>query len=517
MNRRMLVAGVTVIGLTLPMAAAGPPAAAAVSGTTRVTTSAGTEHTARPRTIVTTDPELDDLNSMLRMLLYSNELDLAGLVYSSSRHHYRGDPARGIEPHRWPEPGDRLHIDQAVDAYAKAYPNLVRNDPRYPTPRHLRSLVATGNVADVGDMATDTQGSDLIKRVLLDDKPGQVFLQAWGGPNTIARALKSIEDEYRGTHRWRAVHKKIVNKAVITSFGQQDTTFEKYIKLHWPDLQNREVATSIWGYGARDVARPEDAHYLSAPWTKANVSGVGPMGAAYRVWGDGKQMAAGFDNEDYFGLSGYTAEELKAMGYTVWTPPQAKGAFISEGDSSNFALLLDNGLRSWQDPRWGGWGGRQIVDPDDAHRWSNAGAQDADETGAKPRDYAAARWFSAIQNDFAARLRWTVGGPEGANHAPRARVPQGLDISARPGESFTLTPRASDPDGDAVTLKWWQYREAGTCPGTVGITRRDGGAARFTVPKDAEPGQTVHLILQATDDGTPALTHYQRVVVTVRR
>ena len=33
---------------------------------------------------------------------------------------------------------------------------------------------------------------------------------------------------------------------------------------------------------------------------------------------------------------------------------------------------------------------------------------------------------------------------------------------------------------------------------------------------DAAPGQTIHLILEATDNGTPALTRYQRLVVTVQ-
>ncbi|MFJ9584769.1 DUF1593 domain-containing protein [Streptomyces acidicola] len=507
----------TALGLTLSI----PPTASAAASHTSAgghryvgVASHATSLSAAPRTIVTTDPELDDLNSMLRMLLYSNEINIAGLVYSSSQHHYKGDPSRGLEPHRWPAPGARLHIDEAVDAYAKVHPNLVRHDRRYPSPARLRSLIATGNVTDEGDMAADTEGSDLIKKVLLDDKPGQVFLQAWGGPNTIARALKSIQDQYQGTPRWRSVYNKIVNKAVITSFGQQDSTFEDYIKPNWPDIQNREVATSIWGYGSRDVVRPEESFYHSAEWTRANVSGVGPIGASYRVWGDGKQMAAGFDDEDYFGLSGYTAEELKAMGYLVWTPPQAKGSWISEGDSSNFALLIDNGLRSYQHPSWGGWGGRQVVDPEDPRRWSNRGAQDADETGAKPRDYAAARWFSAVQNDFAARLRWSVSEFRDANHSPRVRVDQGQDIVRRAGQSVTLTSRAVDPDGDAVTLRWWQYREAGTYPGTVDVQGED--VARLTIPADARRGQTIHLILEATDNGTPALTSYQRVVVTVR-
>ena len=52
-----------------------------------------------------------------------------------------------------------------------------------------------------------------------------------------------------------------------------------------------------------------------------------------------------------------------ARGYTVWTALQAPGAFISEGDSSNFTLLLDNGLRSYEDATWGGWGGRSPTRP----------------------------------------------------------------------------------------------------------------------------------------------------------
>ena len=83
----------------------------------------------RDRIIVTTDPELDDLNSMLRLLLYSNEIDIAAWVYSASEFHHRGDPACGVAPHRWPGSGERLHIDVAVDAYEAAYDNLVCRCP----------------------------------------------------------------------------------------------------------------------------------------------------------------------------------------------------------------------------------------------------------------------------------------------------------------------------------------------------------------------------------------------------
>ena len=48
-------------------------------------------------------------------------------------------------------------------------------------------------------------------------------------------------------------------KAVITSWGQQDTTFRDYIRPNWPELENREVSTSIWGYFLRRVPAPEKA------------------------------------------------------------------------------------------------------------------------------------------------------------------------------------------------------------------------------------------------------------------
>src|SRR5690349_16764515 len=46
------------------------------------------DRTTLPRTIVTTDGEWDDQNSMIRLLYYANDLDIAGLVYGSANHHW---------------------------------------------------------------------------------------------------------------------------------------------------------------------------------------------------------------------------------------------------------------------------------------------------------------------------------------------------------------------------------------------------------------------------------------------
>ena len=82
---------------------------------------------------------------------------------------------------------------------------------------------------------------------------------------------------------------------------------------------------------------PSDTVYYAAEWTAENIL----KGPSERIIVSGvtaKQMAPG-DFTDYFGLSGYTAEELSKQGYWVWTPPQRKGNFISEGDTPMFLNL----------------------------------------------------------------------------------------------------------------------------------------------------------------------------------
>jgi hypothetical protein len=472
---------------------------------------------ARPRTIVTTDPELDDSNSLVRFLLYTNELETAGLIYASSQFHWRGDgkgtpfsmPNReysrgGVNlcpctSWRW-NPAVR-HIDEAVDVYARVYPNLKVHDPRYPAPESLKSIIRDGNVEFEGDISRDTPGSDLIKQVLLDDNGGPVYLQAWGGQSTIARALKAIALQYGRSPEWPAIREKVSRKAIIQAFGDQDGTYASYIKPEWPGIEFRQMATAIWGYGARGAIRPEHAQYLSAAWTREHVSSVGPLGAFYRVWRDGRQMVPG-DVFDYFGEDA-TVEELRAKGFRVWTPPQEKGAWISEGDSSTFMNLIDNGLRAHEDASYGGWGGRS--------------APDKDAAGASPRDYAAARWFELAQRDFAARLKWsTTPTFAGANHEPRVAVTSGLNVTAAPGASVRLTATVNDPDRNALTIRWWQYADADTYPGTIAFSAADALATTFQVPQDATDGQTIHALLQVTDDGTLPMTSFQRVIVTVK-
>jgi hypothetical protein len=48
------------------------------------------------------------------------------------------------------------------------------------------------------------------------------------------------------------------------------------------------------------------------------------------------------------------------------------------------------------------------------------------------------------------------------------------------------------------------------------IKASESNNEQVTIRKDVVAGQTIHLILEATDNGTPALTRYQRVIIRVR-
>ena len=73
-----------------------------------------------------------------------------------------------------------------------------------------------------------TAGSQRIVEVLLDESDQRpVWIQAWGGTNTIARALKTIEEQH--PERMAEVAKKIR----FYFIWEQDETYQKYIRPHW--------------------------------------------------------------------------------------------------------------------------------------------------------------------------------------------------------------------------------------------------------------------------------------------
>lgn len=489
---------------------------------------------ARPRIVITADPELDDNNSLIRFLLYASDVQVEGLIYASSQFHWKGDgkgtrwfvPGReyarfGLdkcpcESWRWAE--DERFIHDIVDAYGKVYTNLKVHNGNYPTPEELKSKIRYGNIEFDGDFSKDSPGSDLIRSLMLDDKPGRLYITAWGGQSTIARALKSIQDQYEYTTQWDAIRAKIFRKVVLLPSGDQDDTYARYIKPNWGGIEYRQFTDGPnYGYGAQLRAKPQDALLLNPSWMKENVLDRGPLGSLYRVWGDGKQMVKG-DIMDYFGLSGYSDDQLRKMGYAVWMPVQPKHSWLGEGDNHTFMNMLDNGLNAYEDASYGGWGGRGTQSQNFSFSMSDT-SQQAMVTAlssTNPNQNTYPNFFPAAQHDFAARMKWSVTPKySDANHEPIVKIEGPRHVLASPGETIRLNGKISDPDNHKVSVRWWQFK-VGSYANEVPISNATSQQARVTIPKDAPAGQTIHLILEATDNGTPALTRYQRIIITVR-
>lgn len=456
-----------------------------------LTTSAETRETNdKTRVIVTSDGEIDDECSLVRFLLYTNEWDVEGIITSSSQYHWQG--------HKWA--GDDWAFPY-LDAYEKVYPNLIRHDKDYPSPDYLRERTVLGNVKAEGEMDEVTPGSELIVKVLLDETDSRpVWLQAWGGTNTIARALKTIEEKYPEKMEY------VANKLRLFLIWEQDETYQNYIRPHWGKYNILTVISDqfvTYFYHWKKYLPQEQQKYLLGDWMKSHIlENHGPLCSMYKA----------HDNGD----------------------------FRSEGDSPAYFHVIPAGLRNQEHPDWGGWGGRYVrirentwLDPVPVEgyeypegRWygsngwgrcslrpGSTSTEEQRKTYFKPMW----RWSKAMQNDFASRADWCVSEYEDANHPPVVKLVNELDIQASPGESIKLSAEGTtDPDGNRLSFLWWQYTEADSYEGIVEIQNDRQVQASVVIPKDAESGETIHIICEVTDDGVPALTRYQRVVITVK-
>jgi Protein of unknown function (DUF1593) len=475
---------------------------------------------AKPRTIVTTDGEIDDVDTFIRMLLYSNEYQLEGLVYSSSMWHYKGD-GKGTKftsememtrtmygaktDLRWPGVN---WIQDLLKAYAQVHPNLILHDKNYPAPVYLNSLVKVGNIDFEGEMEQVTEGSEWIKAKLLDNNPNPIYLQAWGGTNTIARALKSIEEQYSGEKNWASIKDKISKKAIIYTVMDQDATLKNYIAGHWPQIRVFYNAHQFGSFAypwKRIMPKATQPYFEGTYMGPKIIQNHGPLLKMYYSYGDGQKQVG--DDEHIHG----DPTKIKNAQWGSFSPYD----FISEGDSPAFLHLVDVGLNNLNNPSFGGWGGRFALADGNPYRFEdNEKAADFNpETGKLDINYSQTRWLIAAQEDFAARADWCVKSFKEANHAPQITVKEGTALKAKAGTNLTLHVIKRDPDGNEVKLKVWPYSEAGS--GKAEATLSDGRIA-VKIPANAKKGDTFHVVVEGTDTGSPALTRYRRVVVTVQ-
>ncbi|HKK81479.1 MAG TPA: nucleoside hydrolase-like domain-containing protein [Prolixibacteraceae bacterium] len=410
------------------------------------------ERNHRPRIIVTTDGETDDKASFVRFLLYTTDFDVEALIYTNSKWHLEGNGTQ------W--------MHNFIDVYGKVYPNLIVHDSRYPPASVLKSKVFTGQMQKVGREAVgegfDTQGSDKIVDVLLDNDPRPVWLQAWGGLNNIAQALYRI----KASHPEKL--EMVAKKAKIYAIAEQDN-LKNWIIEEFPDVQYILNSKQFWrviAY-AGDRKNPFTDHELYTPeWTEKNVKSVSKLGAIY-------------DRNE-----------------------------LEEGDSPAFLHFVDTGLRSHLNPHWGGWGGR-FAKTNQGNLWMDA-EDDGDVT--KPLW----RFIVPISEDFAARMQWTnTSDYEDANHAPMVKLAHKCELTVKAGDVLKLDASpAYDPDDDKLSFKWWQYVGAGSFKHQIEIDDQRKPVTKVKIPLSAK-GNEIHMICNVKDDAEFPMTRYARVIIKV--
>ena len=448
------------------------------------------------RLIVLTDieNEPDDSESTVRLLLYTNEIDVRGIVATTSTH---------MRNRIWPE---SLH--KIISAYGKVRDNLLLHDKRYPTEESLHAKVKRGQpaygMAAIGK-GKSTEGSQLIiDELKASERP--LWVTEWGGANTLAQALFDLKRECKSEKELEA----LVSRLRVYTISDQDDS-GAWMRKNFPTLfyivSPGGYGNATWS-GMMAAEKGSNKSLISNQWIAKNIQqGHGPLGACY--------------------------------------PDVAYGI---EGDTPSWLALIPNGLNVPEHPEYGGWGGRYKlyipeyetldlngftggvpIERETRPIWTNAidsfytyrapynGAA-IERSKKKVGGYKATvwRWRKGVQNDFAARMDWTVKPVQEANHAPIVKLNHPDILTVKSGETFTLEAQDSyDPDGDNLSFLWYNYPEAGTYGEEI-FPFGMPNIAHVAVPAPKVKEKTqLHFIVEVTDKGTPQMTSYKRVIVNV--
>ncbi len=453
----------------------------------------------KQRLFVLTDigNEPDDMQSMIRLLLYSNIIDIEGLVATTSVHQ-----KDTVKPEM---------IEKAISAYGEVRNNLLLHEPGYPSTDLLNSLVSNGppvyGMNGVGE-GKDSLGSRALITALKSEDPRPLWVSVWGGAYTLAQALWEIRNSETSERSCA-----LIEKLRIFTISDQDDTgswirsnFENLFFIASPDAYAGATWTAM-----SEPLEGSNVDVVSNTWLENSIQqGHGPLGALY---------------------------------------PDV--AFGMEGDTPSWLYVVPNGLNSPENPNWGSWGGRyehRIPRYENDELWSiplknesrpfwtntddeytprvfaNWGRTPTrSEKSYKGNRVTLWRWREDLQNDFAARMDWCTRDYEEANHPPVVLLNTLHEITVRSGEKIVLDASKSyDPDGDALSYLWIYYPEVGSFKGDLFLSKNaelhwpeNVAAPPPLIAPAVEKTETIHFIVKVTDKGSPKLTRYARVIVKI--
>lgn len=431
--------------------------------------------------------EPDDTQSFIRFLLYSNEFDIEGIIGTGSKY----GPLRG----------DIDYFEKLIDAYGQVRNNLQVHSSGYPTVDHLKSVLRHGQRGTVGmegvGNGKNTAGSDLIIEALRKKDERPLWITLWGATGTLAQALWDLKYN-KGLNALET--DLLISRIRVYDIAGQDNA-GGWIAKTFPCIFYIRSSVQFLGFTQGHIPASQGGNLLVAndDWVRINIIGYGPLGSLY---------------------------------------PRRKSMY--EGDTPSFLYLYGNGLSDPERVYHGGWGGRfKRNKVKNANEYSHTKVDESanydfyiyndapDSWSYKGVEYNDVycplfRWREEYQNDFLARMRWTMLPFAAANHNPvpiieRDSTKEIIIKNIEAGRSFMADASSSfDPDRDSLSFGWFYYREAGTFKGEIHISDAGSAKAHINIP-DSAVGTEIHVILKVKDSGSPNLYSYRRVIINVLR
>lgn len=481
----------------------------------------------KKRFIILTDMENepDDSQTMVKLLLYSNEIDIEGLIAVTSC---------WLKDDVYPE-----SIVSRIQAFGIVRPNLMKHANGWPTTDYLLSVTGGGQkgfgMEAVGE-GKSTPGSEIIIRSLMKDDPRPVYFSINAGANTLAQALFDMRNRLD-----KETLDVCLSKIRVFDDSGQDNS-GAWINQEFPDVFYVRNSPQVYSLNGPDLNMgPQPWKPLNQfEWAEENVRRRhGILGELF------PQRIIRFKG------TGVPSGVVLLM---YW--------FMDGGGTTGVLNVLNNGLNVPSEITWGGWGGRfkdikrkiyagespqAAQDPEYAKNNAGAANSSIDESAYEWSNMygcAADTWYDEddgvlyennifaplwrfrkdILFDFQARMDWCVKDYSDANHHPVARLYGDageraiMKACVTRGMQYDVDASASDdPDGDNLFFRWWIYKEAGTYKGDILLKNPKSEIATICIPEDSDRGDTIHLILEVYDDNSiVSLKSYRRIVLEVQ-
>ena len=292
----------------------------------------------------------DDIQSMVRFLLYTNEFDVEALIASAAT---------------FANIADKQNILDILDLYDKVDENLRDRDPEFPKANYLRSVTYEGRDGTWGKSADeilgedmDSEASEAIIRAVDHPDPRPVWVCVWGGPREVAQAIWKVKNT-RSPEEVR----KFINKLRIYQIGLGDKPGQdgsgQWMLDNFPNLF---VISSQDTYGGMMA---QDSELGNLEWINTNIRwGHGLLGRIY--------PETGFH-------------------------PDSPG--VQEGDTPSFLYLVSAvyGINDPEKPNQESWGGQFARKDTTTNHWFDG-----------PGPESVSKWRKDYQEDFAKRADWML-------------------------------------------------------------------------------------------------------------